>query len=218
MIAIIIVGVVLISILCGIYYTEFYNSSTPSPTPPPGGSPGPSAPPGAKPNVCTEKDSTKCCNSSKKCTSSEVACQCTAGESYDCTTNKCIPNCVCANGTPATGADCGDKYGINKCTNCNATFTLGNASTRRAGTFAEDKNNNITCIKKCGDGGKNDGSGGGGACRGGDHCCRLKTSDNRWKCCVGGNTCGSGWDAAWRCNSKADSYTPNSDGSPGKHS
>lgn len=109
------IGVTLLLIVGGFIYYE--TSGTTTTTTKGGDSGGEGG--GTKTGICTEKDATKCCGGSDKCKSSETACACTPGQSYNCATNKCEPNCICPNGVAATGSACGDNHGVTKCTSCN---------------------------------------------------------------------------------------------------
>ena len=66
---------------------------------------------GTKTELCTEKDASNCCGGSDKCKSSETACACEPGQTYDCATNKCVTNCVCSNGKPAVKDATCKEYG-----------------------------------------------------------------------------------------------------------
>jgi len=213
---IVVVAIVLILFLIGTGFTVWYvTSTTPSPTSGGGDDSGgdggdspPSAPPGGPLNLCTESDPTKCCGSSDHCQSSEYACQCPVGKTYDCTSKSCVDNCTCQNGIAMKGKDCGNvPYGTEKCKDCNKGYALGNKKTNVVGTFKESSSN-IQCLKSCNGTTK-------GACRGKDHCCQLSSSSELYKCCANNNTCGSGWDEAWRCNGKAKSYNPKTNGTSG---
>lgn len=212
---IIVVAIIFVLFLIGSGVAIWYvTSSTPSPTSGNGGGGGDdsgkdggdSPPPAGGPlNLCTESDPTKCCGSSDHCQSSEYACQCPVGKTYDCTSKSCVDNCTCQNGIAMKGKDCGNvPYGTEKCKDCNSGYALGNKKTNIVGTFKESSSN-IQCLKSCNGTTK-------GACRGKDHCCPL---GGDYKCCVNNNTCGSGWDEAWRCNGKAKSYNPQTNGTSG---
>lgn len=127
--------------------------------------------------VCTEKDATKCCGGSDKCKSSETACACEPGQSYDCATNKCLTNCVCGNGKPAgqdkPDAECKEYGKTTKCASCNGGYGLVNAQ----------------CLKQCGQGGDYNGTCQGvvnpGESNGHDHnssCCKH---DGKYVHCCG---------------------------------
>lgn len=120
--------------------------------------------------LCKQSDPTKCCGSSKKCQQSESACQCPVGQSYDCKQNKCVANCVCPNGTPATGKECGNVYGATKCNKCNTGYGGG-----VHGCWP------YTCASSGGTKWDTD-------CPGGMSCCHVAFTSQH-KCCSGG--CGS---------------------------
>jgi hypothetical protein len=171
------IGIVVFLVSIGIYFmTKTSTTTTPvSPGPGPGPAPGPAPGPGKSPppsslDLCKESDSTKCCNSSKKCQQSEVACQCPIGQSYDCKTNSCVANCVCPNGTPATGKACGKVHGATVCSSCNKGF---GGSSKGCVKY--------TCAK---------GAPWQTACPTGWSCCHVEASSH-YKCCKSGCSHGS---------------------------
>ena len=84
---------------------------------------------GTKTELCTEKDASNCCGGSDKCKSSETACACEPGQTYDCATNKCVTNCVCSNGKPVVkDATCKEYGKTNKCASCNGGYALVNGN------------------------------------------------------------------------------------------
>ena len=152
------------------FMTNTSTTTTPSNKRPPGPSP-------SSYGICKESDPTKCCGSSKKCQQSESACQCSVGQSYDCKQNKCVANCVCPNGTPAVGKECGNVYGATKCTKCNTGYSGG-----VHGCWP------YTCGSSGGTKWETD-------CPGGMSCCHVALTSQH-KCCSGGcgffSTCSDG--------------------------
>ena len=152
------------------FMTNTSTTTTPSNKRPPGPSP-------SSYGICKESDPTKCCGSSKKCQQSESACQCSVGQSYDCKQNKCVANCVCPNGTPAVGKECGNVYGATKCTKCNTGYSGG-----VHGCWP------YTCGSSGGTKWETD-------CPGGMSCCHVALT-SQYKCCSGGcgffSTCSDG--------------------------
>tara|TARA_B100001115_G_C15788654_1_gene388683 strand:- start:517 stop:1173 length:657 start_codon:yes stop_codon:yes gene_type:complete len=129
---IVIVSIIFVLFLIGSGVAIWYvTSTTPSPTSGNGGGKGGDSPPGPpKPpipggplNLCTESDPTKCCGSSDHCQSSESACQCPVGKTYDCTSKSCVDSCTCQNGIAMKGKECGNvPYGTEKCKFCNKGY------------------------------------------------------------------------------------------------
>jgi hypothetical protein len=68
-------------------------------------------------NVVTP-DMAKCgCSSNPKCLKSPRSCMCLPGQTYDCSSNQCVTNCICPNGIPSDGVGEGGASSNPKCGN-----------------------------------------------------------------------------------------------------
>ena len=130
-------------------------------------------------NFCSYKgsDASKCCPDTKDvvdCSQSESRCQCLSGQTFNCTTGKCVNNCVCQGGTPLTGDACGPvlDHTINRCAKCDPIYIKETTS----------KKNEIACIKQCDTSGRSGATP--GTCQGVKNPGENNTHDKYSTCCL----------------------------------
>ena len=130
-------------------------------------------------DYCSYKgsDASKCCPDKKDvvdCSQSESRCECLSGQTFDCTTGKCVNNCVCQGGTPLTGDACGPvlDHTINRCAKCDPIYIKETTS----------KKNEIACIKQCDTSGRSGATP--GTCQGVKNPGENNSHDKYSTCCL----------------------------------